>query len=363
MKIYILLLVLILATLNVFSQNCTYTISNDEAQIQYKKLILQNTDQQKLNYINTWLFRKCIYSSNAFTLSSAFYDDGIRLQFCINIFPNIVDKENYYALYDAFSSMSYSFRFHDYVNGITQEPQVIISEPSVIIEAPKLFPTLDYPSSAGYKGFVGCNLPMSDNDFNVLVKPVVDQSGDINRMNTATQFVQNNCVSMAQLMMLSTLLQPELNRIKFLKQNYTKSYDLQNYTYVGQVFSTQLNRDDWNAFASSILKSYTTSPPPVVIECFVSDADMNSIMASIKSASFASTKVTTAKQILNAKQCFLIQQIKQIIKSMSFENDKLDIAKYAYDYCTEKNNYYLMTDVFDYDSSKTDLLNYIKNKK
>lgn len=59
-----------------------------------------------------------------------------------------------------------------------------------------------------------------------------------------------------------------------------------------------------------------------------------------------------------AKKCFTVSQIKSIVKTMSFENDKLEVAKYAYDYCIDKQNYYQLSDVFDFSSSTTDLMNF-----
>ena len=89
---------------------------------------------------------------------------------------------------------------------------------------------------------------------------------------------------------------------------------------------------------------------------------MHDITGSISKLSFSSTKLSTAKQIISAKKCFTTRQIKELVKLMTFEGDKLDLAKYAYDYCVDTNNYFLVNDVFDFDSSKTELSNYVQGK-
>ena len=43
----------------------------------------------------------------------------------------------------------------------------------------------------------------------------------------------------------------------------------------------------------------------------------------------------------------------------TFEASKLDYAKYAYDYCWEKNNYYQVNDAFEFESSIEELDAYI----
>ncbi|HAP00639.1 MAG TPA: hypothetical protein DCQ93_01825 [Bacteroidetes bacterium] len=339
------------------AQNCI-PVTNLEFMTEMKVLNGQTTDQLKLNNLNLWLRGKCVQSGQAKSIALLFQSDDMRLQYCYAAYSALSDKENYYALFDAFNALSYAFLFYDFVNENIAETNTVPIPDSV-----KLFPDLNYPSPVSYKGMTGCNLPMSDNDFNLLVKPVVDAQGDVNRATAATQFVQSNCVSMAQLMMLSTLIQLDLNRQKFMKQNFTKCYDMENYPAAAQVFSTQSYRDDWNAFAAATIKSLLPPPPPPVIVCTVSEQDMNAIITQLNNQSFASTKVSTAKTILAAKKCFTVSQIKSIVKTMSFENDKLDVAKYAYDYCIDKQNYYQLSDVFDFSSSTTDLMNFLKGKQ
>ncbi len=352
------LFLLITSSINSFAQNCTTPVSNDEVQIQYKKISTQPTDQLKLNYLNTWLRGQCLLSDHAYQLASVFNDDGMRLQFAYSAYPNIYDKQNYYTLFDAFNSLSYAFRFYDFVNGNVIEYQ------TPPVPAPlEIFPELNYPSPVGYKGVSGCSLPMSDNDFMVLVTPVIQQQSDVTRMNAATQFIQSNCVSIAQMMMLSTLIQLDLNRMKFMKQNLTKCCDIQNFSFADQVFSTQVYKNDWNGFGDATVKSML--PPPVVVVpvCMVTDADMSSIISSIKNLSFSSTKISTAKQIIQSKKCFTVSQMKSIVSLMDFEGDKLEVAKFGYDYTIDQQNYYQLTDVFDFDSSSSDLLAFLKTKK
>lgn len=354
----VILFLLIFSSYNSSAQNCNSPISNDEVQIQYKKLNTQPTDQLKLNYLNTWLRGRCLLSDHAYQLASVFYDDGMRLQFAYSAYPNIYDKQNYYSLFDAFNSLSYAFRFYDFVNGNIVE--YLAPPPPAPV---KLFPDLNYPSPVGYKGVSGCILPISDNDFMVLISTIVEQQGDVNRMNTGTQFIQSNCVSMAQLMMLSTLIQLDMNRMKFLKQNLALCCDIQNFSFAEQVFSTQVYKNDWNAYGDATVKSLLPPPVPVAPVCVVTDSDMNSIISSIKNLNFSSTKISTAKQIIQGKKCFTVSQMKSIVNLMDFEGDKLEVAKFGFDYTIDPQNYYQMTDVFDFENSSFNLLEFLKGKK
>ncbi len=86
------------------------------------------------------------------------------------------------------------------------------------------------------------------------------------------------------------------------------------------------------------------------------------VKTSIASKSFENSKLTIAKQVIT-NNCLITSQIKEIMKLFDFEASRLDIAKFAYGYTYDKGNYYQLNDAFDFESSITDLNNYIKNKK
>jgi len=80
---------------------------------------------------------------------------------------------------------------------------------------------------------------------------------------------------------------------------------------------------------------------------------------SISSKSFESSKITVAKQVIS-NNCLTVSQVKEIVKLFDFESSKLEIAKFAYGYTYDKGNYYLLNDVFDFESSIDELNSYIK---
>lgn len=53
------------------------------------------------------------------------------------------------------------------------------------------------------------------------------------------------------------------------------------------------------------------------------------------------------------------QQVKELAQLMSFEKNKLELAKYAYRFTTDRSNYFIVNDVFSFGTSKTELTRYI----
>ncbi|MFZ1452230.1 MAG: DUF4476 domain-containing protein [Ferruginibacter sp.] len=83
---------------------------------------------------------------------------------------------------------------------------------------------------------------------------------------------------------------------------------------------------------------------------------------SIGNESFDNTRLKVAKQFI-ATNYFTTAQVKELVLLFSFENSRLDIAKYAYDYTVDKGNYFLINDAFSFSNSKDALMDYIKNRK
>jgi hypothetical protein len=82
----------------------------------------------------------------------------------------------------------------------------------------------------------------------------------------------------------------------------------------------------------------------------------------LRNESFDNTRVTLAKQTL-ATNFFTSAQVKDIVSLFSFESNKLEIAKYAYDFTVDKGSYFVINDAFSYGSSKEELNNYIRTRR
>jgi hypothetical protein len=93
----------------------------------------------------------------------------------------------------------------------------------------------------------------------------------------------------------------------------------------------------------------------------ISGSEYGKVTATIKSQSFEETQLKIAKQAIKAN-CMSTAQIKGICKMFSFEESKLEFAIYAYSFCTDKNNYYNLNDVFSFSTSVDSLNEAIENK-
>ena len=86
--------------------------------------------------------------------------------------------------------------------------------------------------------------------------------------------------------------------------------------------------------------------------------DFSAAKKTITDASYDETKLSTAKSIV-AANCVSTDQVIQLCSLFSFEDSKLDFAKYAYKYTTDQKNYFKVNNVFSFSASKEELNSFI----
>jgi hypothetical protein len=98
------------------------------------------------------------------------------------------------------------------------------------------------------------------------------------------------------------------------------------------------------------------SPPKPQGRCAssTSNSEFAKIVANIKAQDFDDTKLTVAKDIAKNK-CLTSAQVHDIMKIFSFEDDRLDFAKYSYEYVYDKDNFYEVYKAFDHSMTVDEL--------
>ena len=90
----------------------------------------------------------------------------------------------------------------------------------------------------------------------------------------------------------------------------------------------------------------------------MSSYDFSQARESLRKEWFENKRLATAKQIIE-RNYFTSQQVKELMLLFTFENNRLDIAKYAYGKTVDKRNYSVVNDAFTF-NSKEKLDQYIR---
>jgi hypothetical protein len=89
----------------------------------------------------------------------------------------------------------------------------------------------------------------------------------------------------------------------------------------------------------------------------MTEARFNEVVQSIQAKSFDDSKFTMSKQVISSN-CMTSNQVKRLMLLFSFEDTRLDLAKYAYGYTHDIGNYYQLNDAFTFESSIEELNEY-----
>ncbi len=112
-------------------------------------------------------------------------------------------------------------------------------------------------------------------------------------------------------------------------------------------------------------------PPPAYLPGYngnigcpipMNPADFSDLKNTIASKSFEDSKMTIAKQVLQ-QNCLFVSQVKELMSLFTFEETKLDFAKYAYGFTYDIGNYFKVNDMFTFESSIDELNIYISGHK
>ncbi|TVR78301.1 MAG: DUF4476 domain-containing protein [Chitinophagaceae bacterium] len=90
-------------------------------------------------------------------------------------------------------------------------------------------------------------------------------------------------------------------------------------------------------------------------------ADFQRAKSSISSQSFEDSKMNIAKQMTRSN-CLTAGQVREVMTLFTFEETKLEYAKFAYDYTHDLGNYYMVNDVFTYSFSVDELNEYLMSR-
>ncbi|MBT3647781.1 MAG: DUF4476 domain-containing protein [Flavobacteriales bacterium] len=86
--------------------------------------------------------------------------------------------------------------------------------------------------------------------------------------------------------------------------------------------------------------------------------DFDRLMFDLDQTAFDQTKISIARAAIR-NNGITTDQMAIILESVSFDSRRLELAKYAYQYCVDPMNYYQLAGTFTFDSNARRLMQYI----
>ncbi|RYY58951.1 MAG: DUF4476 domain-containing protein [Chitinophagaceae bacterium] len=92
----------------------------------------------------------------------------------------------------------------------------------------------------------------------------------------------------------------------------------------------------------------------------MNNRDFERVLQSIDKEWLEGNKIKSATQVVRSN-ALTAAQVKQLVQLFTFENNKLELAKQAYQNTVDKRNYYLVADLLSFNANKAELEKYIRN--
>ena len=123
------------------------------------------------------------------------------------------------------------------------------------------------------------------------------------------------------------------------------------------------DRDDWNNNNNGNNNNGGRPPrdhnyPPRPMD----ENSFSSFIETVRHESFDDSRLAIAKTVID-QNYFTSAQARQLVALFSFENSKLDIAKYMYRKTTDPKNYFVVYSSFSFSKSKEELAEYVRTYK
>lgn len=90
----------------------------------------------------------------------------------------------------------------------------------------------------------------------------------------------------------------------------------------------------------------------------VKDADFVQLKAAVDAGYFDDDKLNNAKAVMK-NNLFTANQVYQLCKLFSRDDNRMELARYAYDYCLDKGNYIIVKDAFYFNNAKAEFVQYL----
>jgi Domain of unknown function (DUF4476) len=98
------------------------------------------------------------------------------------------------------------------------------------------------------------------------------------------------------------------------------------------------------------------NPAPVIYQ--MDDYEFSGLMNTLRNMQFESSRMSVAKNAILSNQ-FSSRQVADLMGLMTFDSSRLEIAKLAYAKTIDRENYWMVYDLFAFESSIVELNNYI----
>jgi hypothetical protein len=310
------------------NNNTTAAITDEKFRVIYNEVLAEPTVNDRTYYLNNFFGRDFNFytSAQAKQFIELVSGEEDRLALAKAAYRGITDRENYNTIYPLLSSYANRSALQTYINSYENTS----------------------PRTA-----------MTTAKFDRLYQSVSNTYSSTSRYNTinAAFTTTGNYFTAAQAKKLISLVSGEANKLLLTKAAYRVLVDRSNYQQFNDLLSTTASRNDLKKYVNDF-ENVSTGGSDIAM----SDADFNNLYKKVTGSWSSSSKVQLVSDAFNkSTNYFTTSQVKQLLMTLSRENDRLPLAKNAYDNIVDPANYSQLSDLFTSTAMKNDLTTFAAN--
>jgi hypothetical protein len=307
--------------------NATAAIDDAKFRVIYNEILAEPTVADRTYYLNNFFSRDFNYytSAQAKQFIELISDEQDRLTLAKAAYRGVTDRENYNVIYPLLSSSVSRSALQAHINSYENtNPRTAMTQ----VNFDKLYNSV-YTTNSSTARYAA-----------------------INKAFTTT----GNYFTVAQAKKLIPLVSGETNRLQLAKASYKVLVDRSNYLQFNDFLSTTASRNDFRNYVSSY------DNIAVGAGTTMSDADYDKLYKSVTGSWSSASKVQLVSDAFNTSaNYFTTNQVKQLLSLLSKENDRLPLAKNAYDNIVDLANYTQLYDLFPSSANRNDLVSFVSN--
>lgn len=182
----------------------------------------------------------------------------------------------------------------------------------------------------------------------------------------ADALLRDRWLSSQQVKAVARTISQEDVRLSFALSAYPRTVDPENFYEVYDTFTNfskvfrlhdQIQRQHRQPYPP-----YAPPPVPVALQP-ITDEAFADLLKSLRAEVMDDNRKSLARQMLSGRPRFLSRQIRDLVKLFTFDDGRLEIAKYAYDSVLDPENYYLVNQAFTFNDRKESLARYIESRR
>jgi Domain of unknown function (DUF4476) len=339
------LILFTICQLSAFSQNCSTPVSNSFLSTIQNQILSAATTTLALQKGKDVAQNNCFTSVQAKDIISLFLQDVHKTEIAKLFYPNVIDNRNFWVVYEMYTNAPALASLNRFVS--EYDLQQTSGTNSGLDKFNIVLP--DYEKYTGIK--ILNQQPLNSNAFAQLLNTINNPEPQI-RLRNALNTDPSKYFSVAQVMEIAMLFQNENMRQNVLQHYVAQTVDIHNYPFALQLLTTLANKIAYQQNVYSYLRNSGSVTNPnngsAVCQTAVTNAEAMVMKNSLEKIKISSSRVKQYKAILRNK-CVTTSQIKTLV--LVFNNtDRLELLKYSYDYCSDVQNYYSLSDVLVYNT-------------